>query len=125
MPDSSSPSAAGASGGTISTQCRSRISTTAGSAPTPPRRRHGWRGSSRRWRRNKKGRGIAPRPRYTKVRSPTRSPPGRLALVLLIEPFLERREIFGHRLARHLAGAGKGRSDERREGKGRASKGRS
>src|SRR3546814_2308535 len=52
----------------------------------------------------KKGRGVASPALFPSQRR--RSPPRRLALVLLVEPRLQRREIVRHRLARHFAGAG-------------------
>src|SRR3546814_16830638 len=70
-----------------------------GDVNSPPRSRHG-----RSRAETKKGRGVASPALFPSQRR--RSPPRRLALVLLVEPRLQRREIVRHRLARHFAGAG-------------------
>src|SRR3546814_4656808 len=70
-----------------------------GDVNSPPRSRHG-----RSRAEAKKGGGAASPALFPSQRR--RSPPRRLALVLLVEPRLQRREIVRHRLARHFAGAG-------------------
>src|SRR3546814_8221535 len=70
-----------------------------GDVNSPPRSRHG-----RSRAETNKGRGVASPALFPSQRR--RSPPRRLALVLLVEPRLQRREIVRHRLARHFAGAG-------------------
>src|SRR3546814_20386391 len=70
-----------------------------GDVNSPPRSRHG-----RSRAETKKGRGVASPALFPSQRR--RSPPRRLALVLLVEPRLQRSEIVRLRLALPFAGAG-------------------